>query len=1147
MKKLLFFASAAALLLGACSQDMTEDLAVAAPSVAGDDIIIAAQETDAATRSHLNENRKFDWDSGDALGVFAAQTGNAVNAYFGYQGKNEKNEAYFKGDLKSIKVTANENDEYEYMAYYPWRSGTTLANGTLTFEIPKTQYYNHVNADGYGSFAPGTVPAVAKTSISKDADKSEVTLDFTFQPVVSYIGVPIKGNGTVESVKLQFKKNGPGPGNSIYKFFGTVAVDMFHGTPIAPEVSEDAPEDAEPTEPAEPVYDTFFTITNTTENTDITLDCGDGVSLSMTEKWFVFVVPANMEITAKSTFVITVKGSTGTTQTYEYTPGINDTTGRNAYVRLSRNNPFVFDEENRYLVETPAQFMEYAYVATKGVEEGVVPANHDMLDGEKLKAAYIIKDLEFDEKLYEAAEGATDFQKAVAEWCENGMPTMGGKLAFDIVGATGEDSKGAATITGLNTKQALFAAQLKAEADKDKPAGAVENIVLSGTKTTAAFFLMDRYYSTSTTFTDVTVEGEYTMPLFNQVYTTYLESGVVKPETMLYANNLYVNQKEVWFTGEGAIPVVDFKTVHTHDSGIGAVMHVADEAEANALIARVKVDKPEPDGGHWYSVVDDTASHWTGTVAKSLIEDDYFTAEELAYVAANGGEAELNLDIDLGYGSNNNKYFFNGSKEAKEWKTGENEVTIVGNDKNIYRADVSNGLFGAKATVSDLTIYNSHQRGQYLLAKTGTASGVTATKLINYKNNTAVAGDVVGGLFYEVDIEDVVKAEATANSFKPSNVTEGVKVGNEYAVMNVCLGDTYTLPAYFDAASVGVYNCYAAKEGHSHTAQITTIEYAGNNAPNVDKDKGGDPSIVRWDTSNGSIASEYTVFFTNAADNGANTTNYVTYDGTISDSASIKDAFANATDNSTITIAKGTYDAKDLELTKNGKLTEQKNVTIDFNGAEIEFNGGNGGNPLYFGENNTIKNAKINNRNAGYTFISGNFVDCVFEGDGGAGLTMAYVPSNTTITFTRCKFIAEGENGHRAAYIAEDEGVTANFDDCDFTGYCPFSGKPTLSFKNCRFEANTNGFAGVGVRGDVTFDTCTFTMAAPYYDHRDIAIKASGKSYVFTNCTVNGEAFNPKAEYVTVDELLEVTVNGIKDALSATEKKGKIPTVGFDY
>ena len=816
MKKIFLFASAVAL-LASCSKDFTDD--AAAPSIQGNNRIIASYEADsnAGSRSHL-DGRVAGWDNGDALGVFAATASDATNAYFGFDG------TAFTGDLQMVKG----NDFY---VYYPWSAGKTISNkNVLTLSIPATQYYNHKYAAQYGSYAAGMVPAVAKV---EGVDKSK-DLELELRPVVSYIGIPISGVGTVGSVTMTMTTSDESEGVVLS---GNLTVDFANPNEDETKLYWDNKMDK-----------TEFSITNPTGNgKKITLNCGEGVELSRTDaKYFVFVVPAYIDLSNGVKFTITVSDKENKNlQSYDRELTAEQlkkaniaSTYRNYYLAFTSAN-IVWNEGGKLLIDTEEQFVKYAYLATYGWEEAFEAAEEaeddvkaaiaaekaEYLDGDALRSAIITKDLAFtgnlwvEKDLLESEKKALNaFEMAIYETYNVGgknfaLTSIGGTLAYNLDGNNN-------TISGLTFNGSVFA-------DRQIKTSSVSNLTLNAAKVKDAdFFLAKTYGVTNLTLTNVkTGEGcELTPATEGQgaFVDSFNTSSGAPVETVLpkfaesennikYANTLIVTKPATAATpffvalddavaleGEMNIKTADYNAIKTATGGTLYVVAATTDANgkavsvanvAKALIENNVIGYNSTATSVWHSVVtrdakgNVTTSYWTGKAGADN-NDGIFTAEELAYVVTNrvADKKTLTCNLTLSY----KPWVVTATTKTDAISIDGSKKTITGAQINATGTTANNySVFGYQANLENLTVNSTTiDFGTYAVPATAKVAvlasypGTTVTGVTvgapTIKIGAASKVATVGGLFAEADAAQwkaINVAKATTKITTNTNAT----------------------------------------------------------------------------------------------------------------------------------------------------------------------------------------------------------------------------------------------------------------------------------------------------------------------------------------------------------------------------------------
>lgn len=713
MKKVLMFATAAsaAFMLGSCSKDLTSDVA---PSVAGNSKVIAefTFDNDAETRTFLGNDQRFYWEAGDAIGVFEATDNTNTQSYFGYISNGE-----FAGNLGFFEAEA-------YYGYYPYAKGTVIENGAIKLPIDANQQYNFAKEElTYGSFYSMTAPAVAYGT-AMDSSK----LPLTFRGVASYVRIPIKGYGTVKSLKLTIGD---------LDLSGTVTVKNLSALAKLKD-----------TEQVNAVNLEWQGV-----GESITLDCGKGVVLDATKPtYFWFVIPAGQTVVkdeegAEATLTVKATMSAGTEieLTRKYTTrGL--ATPVNGIMPITpedkTQNAFVITEDNGYLISTPEQFLKYAYAATNGLTD------EDVAVEDGLKPAILLNDLDFS-TINEGIAVTTDMTTleftAYKAWNENeskSIPAIGGSKVYSIDGknfavknltVTSEDGKG--MFGGTKTVKNLK----------------LENVVVEATANDAAeyVYLVDKYEDVENiVFGDgnkLSVGGKTTGGKRALVYETTSDKFVAKPAKAVsgasyYAINFTAKAGKVLplygatVTGETYLALTgQYHNIILEKDGV--LFAIASKYIENASYGLEKLKSTiaayEQNSSKGFSAVvrksnstEIEKSLWTGgRYAKNA--DGIYTAEEMAYELAKGTATTITLtcDIDL---------------RDEPWALAGNQnetatMKIVGNDKIIakvnldYSAYLVNGqtadetkgleevkplgsdtvyftLFGGKATVNNLTV-----------------------------------------------------------------------------------------------------------------------------------------------------------------------------------------------------------------------------------------------------------------------------------------------------------------------------------------------------------------------------------------------------------------------------------------------------------
>ena len=645
MKKILFFASAVALLAG-CSKEMTED--VAAPVTGKSTIYATYDGGQGSTRTTAEPNGnsyRLLWELGDAVGVFDAVAEDDTNAYFAFAGS----DVAFKGD-KGFLYAEN------YVGYYPYEKGRKIdENGNITLTIPAIQNYRFNAIDeAAGSFAQNVAPAVAYGAASADNE-----LSLTFYPMATYLRIPIKGIGTVRTLELAIDD---------VKLAGdfTVKLDDVKAA----------------TKPA----DIEITYGDAFDGQTITLVCGKGekgIALNPSkETYFWFVVPAGTEL-KDQTMTITVNDSDELKRTFAYAE--EQALPVNTPIKMGQNadgDAFEWVEGGAFLIKNEYEFLMYAYAATNGIEGAYEPMLNDSKDA--LLDAVIVNDLDFspaagfnpDPTISVAAQYGEYVETVLFAYTanKNAIATIGdGENPFVISGNVAGEAAKIANLTVKGT--AMFD-----DGDANQLVTKVCNLTFANSTVDAtglkadAFFLTNRDYkgTKGILLEDITVEescqvlvdADQKKAVIGRAFTDALTDDIVSEvEGLHYANVLYVMHDVEDFV-ENEMPTYNTITVHMNYNG--AILNVADQAAAKELVEKIDLENPR-NTASWFSVVSGykpattgataapasvETSYWTGTIATAEKADGIFTAEELAKVvkdAANlttGGD-KLTNDLDL--------------------------------------------------------------------------------------------------------------------------------------------------------------------------------------------------------------------------------------------------------------------------------------------------------------------------------------------------------------------------------------------------------------------------------------------------------------------------------------------------------------------
>lgn len=352
MKKLFFFASTAAVLATACTDDLGLKNNQGGLMAEGNTRIVATMSIDEGTRTFLENDadKTYKWSPGDAIGVYNAGEEGVTAVGFRYGQTTADGAAQFYGNLLDIP---GEGDLY--YAVYPYPTGT-ITEGQITMTVPASQQYDRAQAADpskwqfgnlTGSFNQFMAPAVAY-GLASTAEDGMPQFSMKFTPMVNYLVFPFQTfvDMTVSTVELSIE------GEKLSGDF-TVALDKVKTGNYAGA--------------ANPI--------SSSDNTSIILNCGQGLTLNAgqgTNFWF--VVPANLDLAnAAITFQVNASNAEGpiddpkltftkTLSPYAPVLGVNKVQP----VYSLTNEAWTYTGTSAIVLTTQAQFIEYAYLVTNG-------------------------------------------------------------------------------------------------------------------------------------------------------------------------------------------------------------------------------------------------------------------------------------------------------------------------------------------------------------------------------------------------------------------------------------------------------------------------------------------------------------------------------------------------------------------------------------------------------------------------------------------------------------------------------------------------------------------------------------------------------------------------------------------------------------
>lgn len=703
MKKLLFFVSAVAL-LASCSKDLIEENATFLTET-GKTKIVAYNTVGNDTRTHLGEKTEsgtypYEWDNGDALGLFNAKGDDDTNAYFGYSGTGNE----FTGELEMLTGET-------YYAYYPWSRNVSLNGTSIEMFINAKQKYSHK----YSSFAATEAPAIATGVAPKEGEN----LELKFSSVVSYLRVPMVGVGKVKSLTLGFGDKNTLSSYSRNKYIaGPFNVDF--------------------TEEKLSYYTTDMEVPTSTSKYQkwITLDCAAGVDLDPVKPTnFWFVVPAGLELGENNYANIWVNvdgdpynNGSGTAPdfSYQFTKGyafkanLPVKIGDKANTVKDQDNAYTWTEGDKLLISQPLDLLKYFYYAT----EGINGAEAKFVKDGALKAAVLVNDIDLSdvlERLYQDQFDELSLEEqAVYLWyvhiSEDGenasyhTPTVGGKVAYDI---SAYDKNGA-IVSGWNVKgNGLFTGN-----------GSVKGVTFKNVHVDATEVEDDAIYFLAKSFNeqDLTLEvnvGDGCTLAVAEDATGALVGTVNASDTLpkdvelpTYAGTEDVIAYTYTFNINKDIVMADYEAVTynkiTVEDTPFITLALADDVEG------FMKDVINADSANWYSVLapangdtKELTSYWTGLIPSSKpssnIMSKGITAEILAYANKSGRSSAWTLTNDI-------------NLMNKSWKavTANTSIEIAGANKTISNVKIFEpqsasgtayyALFGGAAKVTNLTV-----------------------------------------------------------------------------------------------------------------------------------------------------------------------------------------------------------------------------------------------------------------------------------------------------------------------------------------------------------------------------------------------------------------------------------------------------------
>lgn len=753
MKKLLFYASAVAVLFSSCSKDATEDVNTVA---SGNNIFtasIGAEEQ--TTRLHLGGDKgtRYIWDVADGIGIASDYDLAANVPSYTTEQTNKPAFSVSAEDYRYLfeDVAVIGKPLYAYFPYAPGvkfykGEGKTKNNVYVEMSIPAVQRYAE------NSFYKNTVNAVGY--VSEFAEGAQIDLKIP-SSLLSFEVVGL-GNTDEDGITLRIKD---ADGN-YYTLNGTSEVEVTAEEPTLA-FAENVMQQAENPE----VQEVHTAITVTFGSAAEKFDYYKPITVF-------FVVPAGLDLNGA-----TLEFSNGE-DTFEKTLATGPVTKANLWVGFKSwtvdfgldGKFLVADDENltaeekflayAYLVRpgvanseqfTEALIADYAYAANHlGVnltgEDGVLGTQAWIIDSELDFAAY---DKAWATAQYNAMDDALShldaspvndeirakytFWMNVYKWYANGDAEYAAieSLSYNgVVGAQYNNPyttiknitvKGNGISAGASLKNLSFeAVTVVSETAKanvgliagknsissqvyggEKASMVIENVMISAdnvVKATNAAYVGGIYGQYAPGMNDIMaaaaikIEAEGTTKATGRLYGSVSKSL-----------NLELGINYAWDDSVLAYPVIGTQT-----GGIIVANQVIDATKLNAFVVGNSTKG---------SIIVDGVSYWNGKADTKITDDEYFTAEELAFILMNThNNHNYPVTITLA-----NAIDMQGDHTAvvDEVETPMFKLTVAGNTNNILYVKgkdftisnaVINGtnghlsLFGSEAYIEDLTV-----------------------------------------------------------------------------------------------------------------------------------------------------------------------------------------------------------------------------------------------------------------------------------------------------------------------------------------------------------------------------------------------------------------------------------------------------------
>lgn len=810
MKKILFYASAIAVMFSSCSKDATE---VTAPSLEGQNVVFSAKiavENDKSTRLYLNEEGDYVWNAGDGIGVSSLEN-NIANV-----------PAYTATETKTPNFVVDEND-YRYfgdwkegedalIAYYPYAPGNGPIDqtGKVTVSIPQNQRY------APNSFYKNTVPAVGYVEKYLGADT-----EIAMKVPVSMIRVYVSGVVKTSELKLQaYDQNG-----NEHLLYGSGLVDPTLEKPALTV-------NADPQIQDKSVKLTFG-------NLPEQLQYEGNLPVY-------FVIPADLQI---SKLVLSCGEDT---EEYDGMPA-GAKTKPNTIHNIGKK-PFVFGMDGKYVIRAEKDadktfaspftaeemFIAYAYLTRPGVVANpVAPAvladcmyiakalgvelSSNNLDLLKTVVSIYDAELNFEgydkdwakteydwiqNKIYELGSNITAdqaekfaFWKNVYEWYHNNDAAIESLSYNGVEGFVGGVPGTPVTIKNLKVKGNGLTAGASLSNLVLEDITVVANGQFAGLIASNNNLSVANYDQTSSDMkiTNVSIKGEKNS-VDNTAYSAPSYTGGIYGIFSPASGNAVASESSIAvkaYTAQSAAQLYGVYSPKAGSDDVALVNNVIDtEAGALPLFAKlgsgaasvVTVNGTVGQGvncgvipygavhNEHISLIVNGTSYWNGKVAASINADEFFTAEELAYVlGAADASAQVTLTNPIDMQGKEVAISPSGSRVAKI----DGSVDKLAIKNVVAQQDDSNGyvaLFGCAKEVKNLVVENvtvKTKAGTQIFAVAGLAYSAKVDNVdVNGLTIDLVEGSAISAPNGLAKAIGAVVSVATPSSIKNVTVTK---------------------------------------------------------------------------------------------------------------------------------------------------------------------------------------------------------------------------------------------------------------------------------------------------------------------------------------------------------------------------------------